>query len=60
MATKHAIREMIGGSGEWKRKRRQDSCEYLELRHVERGVDVLVLLYLEKSGLTIRLKIKGG
>lgn len=36
MTTKHTIRETIGGSAEWK-KRRQDSCEYLEMCHVLRG-----------------------
>lgn len=43
IATKHSIREMTGRSGEQKRKRRQDSCEYLEVCH-EGRVDVLVLL----------------
>lgn len=59
MASKHVIWEMIRECGEWKRKRRSDICEYLEICYAVRGSRCDCCFSWKKSGLTIRLKIKG-
>lgn len=49
-ASKHVTGEMIEGSGEWKRKKTQDSFEYLGICHVIRGSRGVCVALVGKIG----------